>query len=125
MMEWDLGRLWPLEKEKYERERSKLEEKQEFKKLKEKIIKSFEKEKNKLDLEINKVDNILEDLSGLNNDQLNYIINEVILMLNKSINNKKQELELKEKIIKILNKSLSKSPHIIDLPIQEFINKYK
>jgi len=46
-------------------------------------------------------------------------------MLNKSINNKKQELELKEKIIKILNKSLSKSPHIIDLPIQEFINKYK
>jgi len=89
-----------------------------------KIIKPLEREENKLDLEIKKSNNIIKDLTGLNEDELNFIIRNVLKSLNQKIKWKKEELTIKNKIIGFLNKSLSKSPLIIDLPIDEFKYKY-
>jgi hypothetical protein len=89
-----------------------------------KVIKKFEKEESNLDKELKRTTGIIKDISGLSDEEFEAIINTVLKATNERINNKKEYLQLTEKIIEFLNKSLSKSPLIIDLPLEEFKQKY-
>ena len=61
-----------------------------------------DKEK-KLNVKINEANNKLKELSGLDNDEIESVINDVYDNYKRKINNKREELELKEKIIQFLN----------------------
>lgn len=89
-----------------------------------KVIKRFEKEESNLDKELKRTTGIIKDISGLTDEEFEAIIDTVLKATNERINNKKEYLQLTEKIIQFLNKSLSKSPLIIDLPLEEFKQKY-
>jgi hypothetical protein len=89
-----------------------------------KVIKRFEKEESNLDKELKRTTGIIKDISGLTDEEFEAIIDTVLKATNERINNKKDYLQLTEKIIQFLNKSLSKSPLIIDLPLEEFKQKY-
>lgn len=89
-----------------------------------KVIKRFEKEESNLDKELKRTNGIIKDISGLTDEEFEAIIDTVLKATNERINDKKEYLHLTEKIIDFLNKSLSKSPLIIDLPLEEFKQKY-
>lgn len=89
-----------------------------------KVIKRFEKEESNLDKELKRTTGIIKDISGLTDEEFEAIIDTVLKATNERINNKKEYLQLTEKIIEFLNKSSSKSPLIIDLPLEEFKQKY-
>ena len=57
----------------------------------------------KLNVKINEANDKLKELSGLDNDEIESVINDVMIIIKDKINNKTEELELKEKIIQFLN----------------------
>ena len=61
-----------------------------------------------LNVKINKADDKLKELSGLDNGEIASVINDVMIIIKENINNKTEELELKEKIIYYLNEGRTK-----------------
>ena len=61
-----------------------------------------------LNVKINKADDKLKELSGLNKGEIASVINDVMIIIKEKINNKTEELELKEKIIYYLNEGKTK-----------------
>ena len=67
----------------------------------------------KLNVKINEANNKLEKLSGLNKGEIASVIDDVMIIIKEKINNKTDELELKEKIIYYLNEG--KTKHLLNL----------
>jgi hypothetical protein len=56
-----------------------------------------------LNVKINEANDKLKELSGLDNDEIESVINDVMIIIKERINNKSEELKLKENVIKFLN----------------------
>ena len=76
------------------------EKNKELYKIAQDIIANKEEE---LNVKINQANDKLKELSGLNNDEIESVINDVMIIIKDKINNKTEELKLKEKIIEFLN----------------------
>jgi len=73
------------------------------------------KEELNLDVKISQANDKLKELSGLDNDEIESVINDVMIIIKQNINNKKEELKLKEQIIQILNPVQTETKDLIDL----------
>ena len=92
------------ERERIEKLKKTLKEPNEKNKDLYKIVEDMIADKEeKLNVKINEANNKLKELSGLDNDEIESVINDVMIIIKDKINNKTEELELKEKIIQFLN----------------------